>query len=224
VTRAEMIRRLFSRRAVATAKPKPRTLSGRCWNWTGAKQAGYDYGKIRIDGFYRYVHRVSAHLWLGMPLDSALFVRHRCIGNQACFNPSHLLVGTQAENNRDISEQGRHYCGVPTLDERGIGSLIWGVRSARRTIAKWAVLNKVPYKTAYNAYHGITHTAVSAKIHERCDARFGADGNPIINPRRSVHVAAAGCRVTRAGVIVVDPVAAGVVGDECAYANDAIPF
>jgi len=186
----------------------------------GAKQSGDDYGKVSIDGAMRYTHRISAHLWLGLPLDSPLFVRHRCIGNHACFQPQHLLIGTQAENNRDTTEHGRHRNGG-AIDTRLLGDLIWSIRKGRITIGKWAVVKRLAYKTAYNAYHGISHTAEAAVIHSRCDARYGSDANPILNPRQAVQVRPpAGCRVTPAGLIVVDPVVAGIVADELEYAND----
>jgi hypothetical protein len=53
-----------------------------------------------------YVHRLAAHLWLGLDLDSRVCVLHRC-DNPPCFNPDHLFLGTQSDNLRDSISKGR---------------------------------------------------------------------------------------------------------------------
>jgi hypothetical protein len=223
--RADLIRRLLAGRKVARRKPRPRTLRGRCWLWTGTRQSGDDYGKMWIDGRYVYTHRLSAHLWLGLPLDSPLMARHRCIGSPACFNPQHLCVGTRADNNRDIVLQGRH-CNARLFDS-DVRNLVGCVRSGKVTIGKWAHLNGVAYATAYRAYNGLTHREAAQAAHERWDKRTGTAANPLLNPPAVPQVnGRAGCGIDLTGDLILidfEPVALEIALAEAA-SGDGIPF
>ena len=89
------------------AKLQKRTIidpvSG-CWLWTGAlNSVTHGHGIIRLWKFSPkyYVHRLSAYLFLDYSLsDPSRQVNHHC-PNQNCWNPDHIYVGTQAENNED---------------------------------------------------------------------------------------------------------------------------
>jgi hypothetical protein len=74
-----------------------------CWRWTGSLCDGY--GQILI--FYKRVkaHRVSVYL-SGREIPSGLQACHKC-DNRACVNPSHIWLGTNADNVRDRDEKGR---------------------------------------------------------------------------------------------------------------------
>lgn len=76
-----------------------------CWNWTKRRDKD-GYGKVSADRRSYRTHRLAAHLWLGMPLDSRLFVLHRC-DNPSCFNPRHLFIGTPQDNMVDRDRKGR---------------------------------------------------------------------------------------------------------------------
>ena len=76
--------------------------SGECWVWTGyINQDGY--GRLSIDGRLIMAHRVSWELHHG-PIPDGMRVLHDCPGgdNPACVNPSHLWIGTQRDNIRDM--------------------------------------------------------------------------------------------------------------------------
>lgn len=223
--RADLIRKLLAGRKVARCKHRPRTLRGRCWLWDGTRQSGDDYGKIWIGGRYIYTHRLSAYLWLGLPLDSPLMARHRCIGSPACFNPAHLCVGTRADNNRDIVIQGRHRNAA--LSARDVAVLVGCVRSGKVTIGKWAHLNGVAYATAYRAYHGLTHREAAQAAHERWDKKGSPLANPILNPPSIPQInGRAGCGIDLCGDLVLidfEPVAEEIALMESTQ-NDGIPF
>jgi hypothetical protein len=71
-----------------------------CLLWSGPKNdAGY--GTCR----YGLAHRAAYRVWVG-PIPEGLYVLHHC-DVPACIEPSHLYVGTQADNMRDMAERGR---------------------------------------------------------------------------------------------------------------------
>jgi hypothetical protein len=78
-----------------------------CWLWNGYRNPG-GYGQVNIgsrgDGM-RLAHRVSWELHYGtIPED--MNVLHRC-DTPSCVNPSHLFLGTDADNVADMMNKGR---------------------------------------------------------------------------------------------------------------------
>jgi hypothetical protein len=76
----------------------------KCWLWTG-KVDRDGYGLLwnpepKIQRSHRYIfYKINGYL--------PEVVRHTC-DNPTCNNPSHLLGGTQGDNNRDTISRGRH--------------------------------------------------------------------------------------------------------------------
>ena len=89
---------LFSRRELTNAG---------CWEWTGCRD-DCGYGVVRWHGKNRKVHRVIAHLFLGLDLDSKKQALHKC-DNPPCFNPFHLFLGGYKENMNDRDNKGRQW-------------------------------------------------------------------------------------------------------------------
>jgi len=96
-----------------------------CWLWTGQRNA-LGYGRIKVDG-----KRIYAHRWMYTEavgnIPDGLIVRHQC-PYRNCINPSHLLVGTHADNVRDRCLAGHSAAG----EHNGRAKLTWdAVRQIR---------------------------------------------------------------------------------------------
>lgn len=77
---------------------------GPCWIWTaGRSKSGY--GVFEWGGKSASAHRVSWYLAFGSPKDG-LLVLHSC-DNKGCIRPSHLFLGTHADNSRDMAVKAR---------------------------------------------------------------------------------------------------------------------
>ena len=79
-----------------------------CWLWSGWND-GRGYGRVWLGGKMRKAHRTAYEAANGVKITDGLVVRHKC-DTPSCVNPSHLLIGTHADNVRDRQERKR---GVP---------------------------------------------------------------------------------------------------------------
>lgn len=84
--------------------------SGDCWIWRG-EHHNLGYGVVRVKGQKRVLaHRMSVWLATGKKPSQQSEVCHTC-DNPPCVRPSHLYVGTHADNMRDMAVRGRAHGG-----------------------------------------------------------------------------------------------------------------
>lgn len=81
-----------------------------CWGWNGVKNAA-GYGvmhSLRINGERSrlFAHRFSYEINFSF-IPEGLYVCHRC-DNPECTRPSHLFLGTTADNTHDSMRKGRN--------------------------------------------------------------------------------------------------------------------
>jgi hypothetical protein len=125
-----------------------------CWPWTGGINED-GYGRFCHEGKSYLAHRAVLALKLDRPLRRTEVTRHKCVGNRRCCNPAHVVSGSIAQNNNDLSLQDRVAHG-----ERG--------GSAKLTEAQVAEIRQLAPTMAYGRY-------------ELLGRRYGVSGKEISN-------------------------------------------
>lgn len=114
-----------------------------CWEWTGYGHDGY--GRVyrtTEHGVFRRSHRFAWYVTNG-PIPEGMFVCHRC-DNRKCCNPSHLFLGSAADNNSDRDRKGRTRVvrGLEHANAKLSDADVLEIRRLRASGVKSAVLAK----------------------------------------------------------------------------------
>ncbi len=135
-----------------------------CWEWTAyCKKSGY--GMMRVgslkDGSRRteFAHRVSFEISHG-PIPKGMHVCHRC-DNPSCVNPSHLFLGTPAENHADCIQKRRHHFGEHHKNAKVTSEIVCAIRSStdtQRELANRYGINQATVSVIKN-YRAWSHVA-----------------------------------------------------------------
>jgi hypothetical protein len=85
--------------------PKITVVENGCWEWQARSRHEFGYGMFFDGESVKTAHSVAYSWWVG-PIPQGMVVRHFVCGNPPCCNPSHLRLGTPADNYRDSITDG----------------------------------------------------------------------------------------------------------------------
>ncbi len=104
--------------------------AGECWPWMATTRESY--GAIKHRGKVFSAHCVAWILANARQIPKGQIVRHSC-DNPQCCNPAHLLLGTPADNVRDMHERGlaRYARGAQCYNAVLTEELVRTIRSIR---------------------------------------------------------------------------------------------
>ena len=77
-----------------------------CWPWTAKARHHFGYGAINSGRGNLFNSHVVAYALRYGPIPSGAYILHSC-DNPGCCNPSHLRIGTKAENTEDVVNRRR---------------------------------------------------------------------------------------------------------------------
>lgn len=123
-----------------------------CVEWPWAR-TGMGYGCV-WDGKnnkWKSVHRAAYEAAYG-PIPKGLVVRHKC-DNKACFELTHLELGTQKENVGDSIARGTFPSSARKLDSDSILAIQEDTRHRKIIMKEYGISQSSYYNYKNNYYH-----------------------------------------------------------------------
>lgn len=147
-----------------------------CWPWTAGVSSN-GRGMVWVDGKMKLAYRVAFELVNG-EIPEGLLACHSC-DNPICVRPSHIFLGTHADNLRDASRKGRLVGKFHLTGDAHPGTYISDtlVREARESYAEG---RERQYEIADRL--GVDKTTVSTWV--QGSARLEAGGPLVRRPQR----------------------------------------
>lgn len=103
------------------------------------------YGRISVGGRKQaYAHRISYQAFRG-DFDQKLDVLHHC-DVRCCVNPSHLFLGTDADNVKDMMDKGRRKYQISYGDASDIRDKLSKGLSASELAQKYGISKSQIYR------------------------------------------------------------------------------
>ena len=138
-------------------------LSTPCWLWLGAKDRT-GYGTVYVEGKNHKVHRLVWQMKHGT-IPCGMLVCHRC-DVRNCANPTHLFLGSQSDNMRDMYDKNRQPCkmGESNGNSKLTSSEVQGIKSLREngtTLRELSSIFGVCMSTISRVCIGVTWKEVS---------------------------------------------------------------
>lgn len=127
-----------------------------CWIWRGETDPN-SRPRLSISNRREYAYRVMWHVVSGAPVPASMEICHRC-DNPPCIRPSHLFVGTHAENLADAAAKKR-MTGAPKLSNAQVEAIraVWAAGGV--TQRALAVLYDVDHVTVNRIIKGKARTS-----------------------------------------------------------------
>lgn len=128
-----------------------------CWPWTGAtkRAARASYGNFKLKSYVAVVAPRISYALFHNRSPGKLMVCHTC-DNPSCVNPSHLFLGTAADNAADMVAKGRHRSPPQKGEQNGAAKL------SNADVEKVRDRIRVGFTNVrIAAEFGVTHQAIS---------------------------------------------------------------
>lgn len=147
-----------------------------CWNWT-RQLDNYSYGRFQYNGSSELAHRVAYLLWYE-ELPEGLLVLHKC-DNPPCVNPSHLFLGTDNDNNKDMAAKGRNplYC----LKDDDIIEILRLCNETTETFESIGKQFNVTHTMVMSIYNNKVWKHIPRKIYDKNARKIAEEAKPVIH-------------------------------------------
>jgi len=144
---------VYARRPISERFWEKVLKSDDCWLWAGNTN-DHGYGLLGMNGHNRYAHRIAWELTYGA-IPIGMSVLHHC-DNPPCVRPSHLFLGTQADNIADMDAKNRRKATPMPGELNGRAKLTWrDVSEIKRELSMGGVIAHIAKR------YSVSHTVIS---------------------------------------------------------------